>query len=196
MELTVDRKQLTDSLETVTSVVPSKPAIASLSCVLVETKDAEVSLTATDLETTIKTSLPATVSKKGQILLPARKILSLVKQLDDKELKLSLAESQVNLQTSSSTYNFFPMNVEDFPKLPKFSGGISFSISSSLLRDSIQKTKFCIYPEEPRPHFRGALLDIKEDKWNFVATDTRRLALVQTNLETKVGQNVKCLLPY
>jgi len=196
MELIVNRQLFQRNLETNCAVVPSKPAIASLSSVLLEAKENELSFTSSDLETTIKTSCQAKVVKKGSTLLPARKILSLTRQISDEEIRLYLTENQVNLQTENSVYNFFPANIEDFPKLPKFTAGISFSVSATLLKQSIDQTKFCIYPEEPRPHFRGALLDIKENSWNFVATDTRRLALVQKTLETKLPENVKCLLPH
>ncbi|MCM8757005.1 MAG: DNA polymerase III subunit beta [Candidatus Omnitrophica bacterium] len=196
MEFTVERKKFSEHLDTVSSVVPAKPTIVSLSCVLLEAKDTELTLTTTDLETTIKTSLQLTPTKKGTTLLPAKKILSLIKQLTDDEIKFSSSENQVSLQTSSSVYHFFPMNSEDFPKLPKFSGGVSLTLDAALLKEAIIKTKFCIYPEEPRPHFRGALLDVKEDKWNLVATDTRRLALYQKDLQGKLSQPVKCLLPH
>ena len=196
MELTIKRDVFEKGLNKVSEIVSVKPSINILSGILLESKENEVVLTATDLENTIRTSIECNVVKKGTGLIPGKKLISLIKQLRDENIKISSKDSQINIQTQNSTYNFLGMNYEEFPNLPKFSGEIIIKVQAKQFKTSIDKTKFCIYPEEPRPHFRGALLEIKNKNYFFVATDTKRLALVREDLKEVVSEDVKCLLPY
>lgn len=196
MEIILNRKIFVEALDKISSVIPQKPTITALSGILIESKENEVTITATDLENTIKITLPGKINKKGSILVPGKNFISLIRQLNQEEIRIFLKENQVNIQSEDSVYNFFVMNPEDFPKLPKFSGGASLKLDSSFLKTAIERIKFCIYPEEPRPHFRGGLLEINNQNFYLVGTDTRRLALVKGMLEGENNGKIRCLLPY
>lgn len=196
MEIIIKRKDFIKVLDKVSEVISPKPAINILNGILIETKEEEIFLTATDLENTIRTSIEGKILNKGAILIQGKKLTSLIKQLDDEEIKITTQESQINIHSKNSIYTFIGMNYEEFPKLPKFSGGVTIKLDSLFLKNTIEKSKFCIYPDEPRPYFRGALLEIKNKFFNFVATDTKRLSLIKTQLQQEIQEPVKCLLPY
>mgnify|MGYP000224064419 CR=1 FL=1 len=196
MEIIVNRETLTKALDTVSGVIASKPAMMILGGILIDAKDSEITLTATDLENTIRVSVSGKVAQKGTVLLPGRKLISLVKQLGEDDVRIVRKDNQVNIQTQNSIYSFFVMDQEEFPKMPKFSGGTTLKMDASSFRSALQNTKFCIYPEEPRPHFRGALLEIKGAQCAFVATDTKRLAVVRRTLGAATSEHVRCLMPY
>jgi len=196
MEIIVNRQELTAALDTVSGVIASKPAMVILGGILLDAKDSEVILTGTDLENTIRVTVPAKVAQKGTALLPGRKLISLVKQLGEDDVRIVRKDKQVNIQTQNSVYSFFVFDEDEFPKMPKFSGGTTLTMDAASFRAAIQNTRFCIYPEEPRPHFRGALLEIKGKQCSFVATDTKRLAVVRKTLESAAAEPVRCLMPY
>ena len=195
MEINVKKELLLEALNVASKVIPSSPSITTIGGILIEAKEKEVWITATNLETTVRIPVEAEVIKKGELLIPGKKFTSLIKQIDSEDLKISLGENKANLQTENSNYSFLTMNYEEFPKLPKFSGITKFKIDSKLLKDMVEKTEFCIYPEEPRPHFRGGLLEIKENILKMVATDTKRLSVFSTPLEEK-SEDMRVLLPY
>jgi len=196
MEMTVKRTDFVNALDKISGIVPVKPSITILTGVLIEAKDDGIFLTATDLENTMRTTLKGSVQKKGTVLLPGKKLISLVRQLADDELKLSLRETQVVMKTQNSEYTFYAMNAEEFPKPPKFSGAATMKMAAADLKSSIDRVRFCVYPEEPRPHFRGALFEIKDAALIMVATDTKRLSVIRRTLEGGAVEPVKCLLPH
>ncbi len=196
MEIIVQRKHLSEALDMVSGVIAAKPAMMILGGILLDARENELTLTATDLENTLKVSVPAKVSQKGTSLLPGRKLISLIRQLSDDEIRLVQKDNQANIQTQNSVYSFFVMDQDEFPKMPKFGGGTTLKMDAATFRRAVHNTRFCIYPEEPRPHFRGALLDIKGKQCSFVATDTKRLAVVKKTLETASAEQVRCLMPY
>jgi len=196
MEIIVKSGVLKKVCGKIEGLLPVKPAIMITSGILFEVKETGVFLTATDLENTIRVSIESEKNKKGNMVITGKKFISLIKQLPDEDVKIIQKENSAEVVCKNSKYTFPCMDYEEFPKLPKFNGDVSVKLNGDILRNAIDKVRFCIDPDEPRPHFRGGLFDIKEDSLNFVGTDTKRLALFKVTSEGKYGNPYKCLLPF
>jgi DNA polymerase-3 subunit beta len=182
MEFSVKRSDLLDELELTQGVVERKTTIPILSNLLVEAKGSRLTITATDLELSIRTSCDAKVKKEGAGTIPAKKLFELLRLLpEDGEIKFKLQENHwVHITSDRKNYKLVGMSKDNFPALPAFPHAM-VKIPASLLAAAIAKTTFAISLEESRYTLNGALLVLKPGSLAMVATDGHRLAMVETD---------------
>jgi DNA polymerase-3 subunit beta len=181
MEFTVKKFDLLEELLLTQGVVERKTTIPILSNLLFEAKGNRLSITATDLELSIRTSCEAKVKKEGAGTIPAKKLLELVRLLPEEEIKFKLLENHwVHITSDRRNYKLVGMSKDNFPALPSFPHAL-IKIPAKLLADIIAKTTFAISLEESRYTLNGALLVLKPTSLTMVATDGHRLAMVETD---------------
>jgi DNA polymerase III subunit beta len=181
MEFSVKKFDLLEELEATQGVVERKTTIPILSNLLCEATGNRLSITATDLELSIRTSCEAKVRKEGSAAIPAKKLLDIVRLLPEEEIRFKLLENHyVSITCDRKTYKLVGMSKDNFPTLPNFPQA-SAKIPAKLLSDVIAKTTFAISLEESRYTLNGALLVLKPNSITMVATDGHRLALVETD---------------
>jgi DNA polymerase-3 subunit beta len=181
MEFSVKKFDLLEELDLTQGVVERKTTIPILSNLLCEAKGNRLSITATDLELSIRTSCEAKVKKEGSGTIPAKKLLDLVRLLPDEEIKFKLLENHwVQITCDRKNYKLVGMSKDNFPALPNFPHAL-VKIPAKLLADVISKTTFAISLEESRYTLNGALLVLKPNSVTMVATDGHRLAMVETD---------------
>jgi DNA polymerase III subunit beta len=196
MEFSVIKSALLNELNTTQGVVERKTTIPILSNLLVEARDGRVTITATDLELSVRTSCEAKVKKEGAGTIPAKKLLELVRLLPEGEIKFKLLENHwVEIVSDRKKYKLVGMAKENFPALPAMPH-VLVKIPAALLEGLISKTKFAISMEESRYTLNGGLLILKPDTLAMVATDGHRLALAETD-QKLAGLNgeIKVLIP-
>src|ERR1041385_8203274 len=181
MEFSVSKSALLNELTTTQGVVERKTTIPILSNLLVEAREGRVTITATDLELSIRTSCEAKVKKEGAGTIPAKKLLELVRLLPEGEIRFKLLENHwVEIVSDKKKYKLVGMAKENFPALPAMPH-ILVKIPAVVLKGLISKTKFAISLEESRYTLNGGLLILKPDTLAMVATDGHRLALAETD---------------
>jgi DNA polymerase III subunit beta len=181
MEFSVKKFDLLEELDLTQGVVERKTTIPILSNLLCEAKGNRLTITATDLELSIRTSCEAKVKKEGSGTIPAKKLLDLVRLLPDEEIRFKLLENHwVQITCDRKNYKLVGMSKENFPALPNFPHAL-VKIPAKLLADVISKTTFAISLEESRYTLNGALLVLKPNSVTMVATDGHRLAMVETD---------------
>jgi len=181
MEFSVKKFDLLAELELTQGVVERKTTIPILSNLLCEAKGNRLTITATDLELSIRTSCEAKIKKDGAGTIPAKKLLELVRLLPDEEIRFKLLENHwVQLTCDRRNYKLVGMSKENFPALPDFPHAL-VKIPAKLLAAVIAKTTFAISLEESRYTLNGALLVVKPGSLTMVATDGHRLAMVETD---------------
>ena len=154
MEFTVKKYDLLEELELTQGVVERKTTIPILSNLLCETKANRLTITATDLELSIRTSCEAKIKKEGAGTIPAKKLLDLVRLLPDGEIRFKLLENHwVQITSDRKTYKLVGMSKDNFPALPDFPHAL-VKIPAKLLASVIAKTTFAISMEESRYHGR------------------------------------------
>lgn len=196
MEFSVKKFELLEELEATQGVVERKTTIPILSNLLCEAKGNRLSITATDLELSIRTSCEVKVKKEGAGTIPAKKLLDIVRLLPEEEIKFKLLDNHfVQITCDRKTYKLVGMSKDNFPALPGFPHAL-VKIPAKLLADVIAKTTFAISLEESRYTLNGALLVLKPGSVTMVATDGHRLALIETDHKFEgVSNETRVLVP-
>jgi len=196
MEFSVSKSVLLDELSTTQGVVERKTTIPILANLLVEAHGSQLTITATDLELSVRTSCEANIKKEGAGTIPAKKLLELVRLLPEGEIKVKLLENHwVEIVSDRKKYKLVGMAKENFPALPTMPHAL-VKIPAAILENLIAKTKFAISMEESRYTLNGGLMILKPDTLAMVATDGHRLALAETNHKlTGLNGEVKVLVP-
>jgi DNA polymerase-3 subunit beta len=196
MEISVSKSELLRELTATQGVVERKTTIPILSNFLFEAADDKLSITATDLDLSLRTSCSAKVKKEGACTIPARKLYDYVKLLPDADISIRLLENHwVNIRAGRSNTKMVGMARSNFPSLPAFPNAGIVKIPVSVLQTMISKTIFAISNEESRYTLNGALMVLKAESITMVATDGHRLAHIETNENFgKIGE-MKTLVP-
>jgi DNA polymerase-3 subunit beta len=198
MEITINKFELLRELTATQGVVERKTTIPILSNYLFEASGDKLSLTATDLDLSLRTSCNAKVKKEGACTIPARKLYDYVKLLPDAEITIRLLENHwVSIRCGRSNTKMVGMAKSNFPGLPVFPSAGAIKIPAAVLRSMIAKTGFAIASEESRYTLNGALMVLKPESMTMVATDGHRLAHVERAGEKFEGVSgeMKTLIP-
>ena len=188
LEITVSRAELLRELTAAQSVVERKTTIPILSNFLFEAADDTLTITATDLDQSIRTSCPAKVKKPGACTIPARKLFDYIKLLPEGDISIKLMDNHwVQIRAGRSNTKMVGMARANFPMVPGFPTTGAFKIAAASLRNMIAKTIFAISNEESRYTLNGALLVLKAESMAIVATDGHRLAHIEKLGETLEG---------
>src|SRR3984957_1672606 len=168
MEFSVSKSALLNELTTTQGVVERKTTIPILSNLLVEAKGSQLTITATDLELSIRTSCEAKIKKEGAGTISAKKLLELVRLLPEGEIRFKLLENNwVQILADRKTYKMVGMAKDNFPAIPTFPDPIA-KIPAKILSSLIARTAFAISNEESRYTLNGALLLLKPEAVTMV----------------------------
>jgi len=196
MEFSVTKSDLVNELNTTQGVVERKTTIPILSNLLVEASGSRLTITATDLELSVRTSCDAKVKKEGAGTIPAKKLLDLVRLLPEGEIKFKLLDNHwVEIVSDRKKYKMVGMAKENFPAIPAVPHTL-VQIPAAVLESLIARTKFAISLEESRYTLNGGLMILKPDTLAMVATDGHRLALAETDQKLAgLNSEVRVLIP-
>src|SRR3954470_24213903 len=197
MEISVSKNDLLKELTATQGVVERKTTIPILSNFLFEASGDKLSITATDLDLSLRTSCNVKVKKEGSCTIPARKLYDYVKLLPEGDISLKLMENHwVNIRAGRSNTKMVGMARSNFPSVPNFPTTGVVKIPAQVLRTMIGKTIFAISNEESRYTLNGALMVRKPESITFVATDGHRLAHIErAGAKFDVNGEVKTLVP-
>ena len=196
LEITVSRDELLRELTAAQSVVERKTTIPILSNFLFEATSqssegeggGRLTITATDLDQSLRTSCAAKVKKPGACTIPARKLYDYIRLLPEGDISIKLMDNHwVQIRAGRSNTKMVGMARANFPQVAEFpaTGGTKVSVPS--LKNMVSKTIFAISNEESRYTLNGALLVLKAESMAMVATDGHRLAHVEKLGETLEG---------
>src|SRR5713226_2612536 len=180
LEITVSRAELLRELTAAQSVVERKTTIPILSNFLFEASDDKLTITATDLDQSLRTSCAAKVKKAGACTIPARKLYDYIKLLPDGDISIKLLDNHwVQIRSGRSNTKMVGMARANYPQVPDFPAVSATSIPAIALKTLIARTIFAISNEESRYTLNGALLVLKAESMAMVATDGHRLSFVE-----------------
>ncbi len=188
--------QLLKPLQQVIGVVERRQTLAVLSNVLMVAKDGELILTATDLEVELvaRTRLP--IDEPGEVTLPARKLLDILRTLpEDAEVTLACEASKAQLRSGRSRFTLATLPAADFPGLEDLIFDAQVRLPRPILKSLVEHTHFAMAQQDVRYYLNGLLLDLDPAKVRAVATDGHRLAFCETEAETEVADNRQVIVP-
>jgi DNA polymerase-3 subunit beta len=196
MKFSVSKEKLLAGLQTVQNVVSTRTTLPILSNVLLQAADDQLRLTTTDLDVGVSGAVSAQIEKPGATTLPARRLANIVRELPAAEIIVEVDSKNVaSIRCGQSFFKILGLPEEEFPPLPKQTNARTFTIGQQLLRDALRKTSYAISTDETRYVLNGILFSFKENKLTLVATDGRRLALVDLELEFPRSQEVDIIVP-
>lgn len=182
MKFTISQDAFSNGLQNAVSAVNPRSTLPILSNVLLQAAGETLTLTATDLDFTVRTKVPSKVAKSGATTLPARRLSTLVKDLPKTDIEVEVdAKSVATLHSGAGVYRIFGMPEAEFPGFPAFEDAVQFTLKAADLKDGLRKTHYAISLDETRYVLNGIFFSFKGDKLTLVATDGRRLALAEVN---------------
>src|SRR6478735_886219 len=197
MELVVRKADLLRELQLFQGIVERKNTIPILANVLIEATDGEVKMLATDLEVGLRSRCDATVTKRGTLTLPAKKLYEIIKALPETDVRIESDKSGVKVAADRFDSRMQTLPREDFPSLPEATGTVSATLPRDVLKQMVGKTQFAITGEDTRYFLNGALFILRGDSMKLVSTDGHRLALVSVPRTTEGAPDdeVRVILP-
>ena len=196
MKFRISKEAFLDGLQKVQHVVSSRTTLPILSNVLLVAKDGRLQFTTTDLDVGITGSVEAQIEKEGSTTLPAKRLVSIVRELPASEVEVSVdAKNHASIRSGPSFFKIIGLGVAEFPALPDFSGAKEFKIPQITLRDGLKKTSYAISTDETRYVLNGIFTSFRDGKLTLVATDGRRLAMVDADLEFPASHESDVIVP-
>ena len=198
MKFTISSSKLFSQLQAVSRVINSKNALPILDDVLFDLVGNELRLTASDGETTIRTSVEVEgVEGTGKVASAAKLLLETLKEFSEQPLVFTIDAQNfaVNMVSQNGTYSFVGVNGNEYPEMPNAEAEAqTIALPANVLQAAIEKTIFCTADDDLRPVMNGIFFDIAEDKVTMVATDAHRLVRY-TNNGVKAGVAANFILP-
>jgi DNA polymerase III subunit beta len=196
MKFSVTKEKLLEGLQQVQNVVSTRTTLPILSNVLLQADGSEVHLTTTDLDVGVRGSCEAQVDKEGATTLPARRLFNIVRELPSSEIQIDVdGKNAASIRSGQSFFKILGLPEEEFPPLPKFEDTKIVTIRQKDLRDGLRKTSYAISTDETRYVLNGILFSFKDNKLTLVATDGRRLAMVEIELEFPRSHEADIIIP-
>jgi DNA polymerase-3 subunit beta len=148
------------------------------------------------LEVGIRCRVEARVERAGSTTLPARKFVSIIRELPSSEITIDVdSKNAASIRCGASYFKVYGLPKEDFPPFPSFEEENSLTLKQAELRDGLRKTSYAISSDEARFVLNGILFSLTENKLTLVATDGRRLALFDNELEFPKSHERDFILP-
>jgi DNA polymerase-3 subunit beta len=197
MKFNVSSKELFAQLQAASRVIAAKNSLQILECVLFDLKGDQLSLTASDGETTLRTSISVESAQgEGKVAVAAKILLETLKEFSEQPLTFYIDDQNfgLNITSANGTYSFVGANGNEYPEMPVEAGENGFEIAADVLLDAVNKTIFCTADDELRPVMNGIYFDLAEDKTTLVATDAHRLVRY-INTTVSSAQPVSFILP-
>jgi DNA polymerase-3 subunit beta len=196
MNLTITKEQISHGLQSVQNVVSTRTTLPILSNVLLRADGNRLEMTATDLDVTITCAVEATVKKPGATTMPVKKLFGIVRELANPEIELETDDKNVtSLRSGSSFFKIRGLGAEEFPPPPKFKEDKKVVLPQEKIRGMLRKTSFAISTDESRYVLNGIYMMLKEHKLTMVATDGRRLALVDEEVDVSEKSQGEFIVP-
>ncbi|HEY2353488.1 MAG TPA: DNA polymerase III subunit beta [Gaiellaceae bacterium] len=196
LRITCSKDELVQGLTTVSRALSTRTAIQILSGILLEANGSGLRLAATDMELSVRATVAAQVQGEGSLVLPGRTLVDIARLLPADEVMLEhrAAESVVHLSSGSASYTLQTFNAEDFPRLPEVGEAPTFTVDRAPLLLTINRVARAASKDEARPVLTGVLVQFAGDKIVMAATDSYRLAVKETTLDSPAA-DLEAIIP-
>jgi DNA polymerase-3 subunit beta len=196
MNLTIAKEQIINGLQAVQNVVSTRTTLPILSNVLIRAEGDRLELTATDLDVTVACAVEAKVRKPGASTVPVKKLFGIVRELSNLEIDLEVDEkSSCSIRSGPSFYKINGLSADEFPPLPSFKEEKKISLPQETVKGMLKKTSFAMSADESRYVLNGIYFSLKDHKLSMVATDGRRLALVDEEVDVPDKSQGEFIVP-
>src|SRR6266404_5919607 len=196
MNLTISKEQIINGLQAVQNVVSTRTTLPILSNVLLRAEGERLEFTATDLDVTISCGVEAKVKKAGASTVPVKRLFGIVRELNNAEIDLEVDDKNVcSIRSGPSFYKINGLSADEFPPPPRFKDDKKVVLPQETVKGMMKKTAFAISTDESRYVLNGIFISLKDHKMTMVATDGRRLALVDEEVDVSEASQGEFIVP-
>jgi DNA polymerase III subunit beta len=196
MNLTVSKEQIINGLQAVQNVVSTRTTLPILSNVLMRAEGERLEFTATDLDVTVVCGVEAKVKQAGATTVPVKRLFGIVRELTNSDLELEVDDKHVcTVRSGPSFFRIHGLSADEFPPLQALRDDKKVVLSQETLKAMMKKTSFAISTDEARYVLNGIFISLKDHKLTMVATDGRRLAMVDEEVDVPEANQGDFILP-
>lgn len=196
MKLKIQREDLLTPLQQIIGAVEKRQTLPALANVLIKGEDQNLSLTATDLEIELVSTVQLMVDEPGEITLPAKKLLDICKSLpNEAEISINVDVDRALVTSGRSRFTLTTLPASDFPALDEISSVYEFSLPQNVLKDLIDKTSFAMAQQDVRYYLNGLMMEVSSSAIRTVATDGHRLAFCEKELDGDLADSKQVIIP-
>jgi DNA polymerase-3 subunit beta len=198
MKVTCTKDELAEKLAVAGRGVSTRTAsVQILAGIMLAAEDGKLSLSATDMEISLRVSLDAQVEESGSVVVPGRLLVDIVRLLPGGEVTLEARpeEGIAELVCGGASYRLHTYAAEDFPRLPEIDEATAFSVEREAFLETIARVSRSASRDESRPVLTGVLVRFEGEKLVMAATDSYRLSVKETALARSPGQELEAIVP-
>lgn len=196
MKLDLLKEDLVSGINTVQNIISVKNTLPILSYILLEAQENELRLTTTDLDIGISCLIPVNTSEVGAISIPAKRFGDVIKELSEQDILITAKKNNlVFIETKTCQIKLMGLPREEFPKLPEFKDKEVIRLDQVGLKKMLSLVSFAVSMDETRYVLNGVLFKINNDNLMLVATDGRRLALVEKKINQSTKKEINMIIP-
>jgi len=196
MKIKIQRDDLFIPLQQVIGAVEKRQTLPALANVLIKSNSNSFTLTTTDLEIELVSTVNQMMDEAGEITLPAKKLLDICKALpSDAVISIDVNGDKALIKSGRSRFSLATLPASDFPALEDISSVYEFSVPQSLLKNLIDKTAFAMAQQDVRYYLNGLMMEVASGVIRTVATDGHRLSFCEKNIDADLTDNKQVIIP-
>lgn len=196
MKFKAEKSVLLNGIQIVQNVISTKSALPILSNILIESQQNGIRLTATDLDIGISCVIPVEIQEAGAITIPAKRFNDIIKELPTDSVNITTKKNNlVVIETETCQFKIMGLAREEFPKLPELKDKEVIKLDQASLKQMLNLTSFSVSFDETRYILNGILFKINQNNLTLVATDGKRLAIIDKKLKQELDKNINFIIP-
>ena len=196
MKFQIQREDLLIPLQKIIGAVEKRQTMPALANILVKADKNKISLTATDLEIELVTTLNIVADETGETTLPARKLLDICKALpNESSISVSVDTNKALIKSGRSRFSLSTLPAEDFPALDSINTVAEFDLPQTTLKELIDNTAFAMALQDVRYYLNGLLLEVSTGMLRAVATDGHRQAYCEKQADCDLADIKQVIVP-
>ncbi|MGB5583367.1 MAG: DNA polymerase III subunit beta, partial [Gammaproteobacteria bacterium] len=196
MKFQIQRDDLLIPLQKIIGAVEKRQTMPALSNILVKAENNTISLTATDLEIELVTTLGMVADEPGETTLPARKLLDICRALpDESNISVSVDSDKAMVKSGRSRFSLSTLSAADFPTLDRINTVAEFALPQKILKELIEKTAFAMALQDVRYYLNGLLLEVSSGLIRAIATDGHRLSYCEKQADCDLPEVKQVIVP-
>lgn len=196
MKFTINRDALLKPLQVVSGAVERRSTLPILSNVLIQISTDSLRMTGTDLEVELVSSVMLEGAEPGDITVPAKKLLDIVRSLaDGADVRVECTDDKVIVRSGKSRFTLSSLPATEYPNIEDFESEITLQMSQGKLKHLIERTHFSMANQDVRYYLNGMLFEVNDNVLRTVATDGHRLAMATCQLEQSALPHKQVIVP-
>lgn len=196
MKFKVQKTKFLEALKCVQNIVGGKGNLEIIQNVLIETEENGLKLVTTDLYISMMSRCECTVDERGATTIPVKYLFSAVSKLVEGEVEIYVDSNEKATITAANTkFRLQGMPASEFPKLPDAKESYVYRLSQQTMKEMLRKVSYASSQDDTRRALKGVLMSFKNSKLTMVATDGRRLALYEEEVEFPKDSEKDIVLP-